>query len=69
MVYVDWLFRGKKLASCRCGYGCPCEFLAPPTRDCCEGMEAMEIDEDYSGDVRLDGLCYAAYRPYGIIED
>ena len=59
MAYVDWMIRGKKLAVCSCDYGCPCEFQAPPTRVPCEGLEAMEIDEGYFGEVRLDGLRFA----------
>lgn len=56
MAYVDWMIKIRKLATCSCDYGCPCEFNAPPTREPCEGLEAMEIDEGYFGDVRLDGL-------------
>lgn len=56
MAYVEWSMKGKKLATCSCDYGCPCEFNAPPTRTPCEGVEAMEIDEGYFGEVRLDGL-------------
>ena len=59
MAYIDWMIKGKKLVACNCHYGCPCEFLAPPTYDVCEGMEGMEIEEGYFGDVRLDGLRFA----------
>lgn len=63
MTYVDWMIRGTKLAACSCDYGCPCEFNAPPTLDVCEGLEAMAIEAGYFGDVRLDGLRFAAtYR-------
>ena len=60
MSYVDWMIKGRKLGACNCNYGCPCEFNAPPTFGECEGLEAMEIDEGYFGDVRLDGLRYVA---------
>ncbi len=60
MAYVDWMIRGPKMVSCNCDYGCPCEFLAPPTRDICEGFDAMEIAEGWFGDVRLDGLRIAS---------
>ncbi len=60
MAYVDWMIRGPKIVTCNCDYGCPCEFLAPPTRDTCEGFEAMEIAEGWFGDVRLDGLRVAS---------
>jgi hypothetical protein len=60
MAYVDWKIKGRKLGACNCSYGCPCEFNAPPTYGECEGLEAMEIDEGYFGEVRLDGLRYVA---------
>ena len=56
MAYVDWQILGKRLVSCSCDYGCPCEFNAPPTRTPCEGVEGMEIDRGHFGDVQLDGL-------------
>ena len=55
MAYIDWMLKGRKLGNCSCDYGCPCEFNGPPTLDFCEGLEAMEIDEGYFGDVRLNG--------------
>ncbi len=59
MAYVDWMIRGPKIVTCNCDYGCPCEFNAPPTRETCEGFEAMEIEDGWFGDVRLDGLRFA----------
>jgi hypothetical protein len=59
MACVDWMIKGNKLGTCSCDYGCPCEFMALPTRVPCEGVEAMEIVEGYFGDVRLDGLRFA----------
>ena len=60
MNYVDWKIRGPKISGCNCDYGCPCEFNGKPTHGQCEGMEAMRIDEGYFGDVRLDGVIFAA---------
>ena len=60
MAYVDWMIRGPKISACNCAYGCPCEFSALPTNEVCEGLEATEITEGYFGDVRLDGLRFAA---------
>jgi len=54
------MISGPKIGACSCDYGCPCEFNGRPTRGTCEGMEAMRIDEGYFGDVRLDGLLFAA---------
>ena len=56
MAYVDWMIKTKQIGACSCDYGCPCEFMAPPTRLPCEGVMAMEITEGYFADVRLDGL-------------
>ena len=56
MTYVDWKIKTRRLASCSCDYGCPCEFSAPPTRLPCEGVEAFEIVEGHFGDVPLKGL-------------
>jgi hypothetical protein len=47
------MIKGPKFVTCNCNYGCPCEFNAPPTREVCEGFEAMQIEERYFGDVRL----------------
>ena len=70
MAYVDWMIRTKQVGSCSCDYGCPCEFMAPPTRLPCEGVMAMEITEGYFGDVRLDGLRTAgAYRWPGPVHE
>ncbi len=70
MAYVDWIIKGPNIASCNCDYGCPCEFNAPPTHDVCEGLEAMQIDEGYFGDVRLEGLrIAAAYRWPGPVHE
>jgi hypothetical protein len=70
MPYTDWLIRGPKIAACSCDYGCPCEFNAPPTRGWCEGLEAMRIDQGHFGDVRLDGLVFAAaYRWPGPVHE
>ncbi len=68
MAYVDWMIKGPKIGGCNCAYGCPCEFNALPTNGDCEGVEAMEIEEGWFGEVRLDGLRFAAaYRWPGAV--
>jgi hypothetical protein len=63
MPYVDWLIKTRKIVVCNCDYGCPCEFMAPPTQGFCEGLEAMEIVEGHFGDTPLNGLKVAGlYR-------
>ncbi len=70
MAYIDWMIKGPKIASCNCSYGCPCEFNARPTNDVCEGLEAHRIDEGYFGDLRLDGIVFAArYRWPGPVHE
>jgi hypothetical protein len=70
MAYVDWLLRGRKIGTCSCDYGCPCEFLGRPTNPPCEGLEAMEIEEGYFGSVRLDGLRFAgSFRWPGAVHE
>lgn len=70
MAYVDWMIKGPKIASCNCDYGCPCEFNGRPTHQVCEGLEAQEIEEGHFGDIRLDGLRFAAcYRWPGPVHE
>jgi len=56
MTYTNWMMKAKRLASCSCDYGCPCEFEAPPTKGFCEGLGAWHINRGKFGDVPLDGL-------------
>lgn len=70
MGYVDWMIKVKRLASCSCDYGCPCEFNAYPTRTPCEGVEAYDIVEGHFGDVRLDNLRFGGmYRWPGAVHE
>jgi hypothetical protein len=56
MTYVDWEIKGTKISACNCNYGCPCQFDAPPTYDKCEGVEVLDIEEGYFGDIDLGGI-------------
>ncbi len=60
MAHVSWSMKGKHLKNCNCAFGCPCDFNARPTYGPCEGMVGMEIDDGHFGDVKLDGLRWAA---------
>jgi hypothetical protein len=53
---TPWEIKARELANCNCSYGRPCQFNALPTKGYCEAVVAMEIDEGYYGDVKLDGL-------------
>lgn len=59
MSYIDWRLEVRRLTSCSCDYGCPCEFNAPPTYASCEGVEGFEIVRGHFGNVSLDGLRFA----------
>ncbi len=70
MAFTDWLLKCRRLVTCNCDYGCPCEFNGRPTRGFCEGVEAFEVLEGHFGDVRLDGLRGAgAYRWPGPVHE
>jgi hypothetical protein len=60
MTDTPWHLEGKWLEYCSCDAGCPCESMAEPTQGYCEGAMAMQVDEGYYGDVRLDGGLIAA---------
>jgi len=60
MANVSWLMKGKHIKSCNCDFGCPCDFLGAPTHHACRGLIAMKIDEGHFGEVKLDGLHWAA---------
>jgi len=70
MPNISWSMKGKHIKNCNCAFGCPCDFNAPPTHGPCEGMVGMHIDEGHFGDVRLDGLRWAAvYRWPGALHE
>lgn len=60
MADIAWMIRGPEVAMCNCNYGCPCQFNALPTHGNCRATVAMQIEEGYFGDVRLDGLRWVA---------
>jgi hypothetical protein len=56
MPYIDWMINGLSISNCNCDYGCPCQFYAPPTYKKCEGLDVLDIEKGFFGDVTLDGL-------------
>ncbi|CBV43800.1 DUF1326 domain-containing protein [Halomonas elongata] len=54
----DWRLEGDWLKNCNCAFGCPCDFLAPPTEGECLGFLGMHIASGHFGDTRLDGLSF-----------
>jgi hypothetical protein len=60
MSMTEWMIRGSEIAACNCDFSCPCQFNALPTNGDCRAAVAVHIDEGFYGDVRLDGLTFAA---------
>lgn len=60
MAREQWRLEGEWLKNCSCAYGCPCDFNANPTQGWCKGLVAMHIEKGHFGDVKLDGLSFAA---------
>ena len=56
---TSWRIAGEAVGSCNCSWGCPCQFMALPTHDRCEGMLGVHIQEGYFGDTQLDGVRFA----------
>jgi len=62
MATKSWQISGEYMESCTCDYLCPCIYTNPQgaaTGDQCTALMAYRIDRGYSGDVKLDGLCFA----------
>jgi hypothetical protein len=56
MTNVRWKLQGREFIHCNCAYGCPCEFNALPSQGHCHAIGAVDIEEGFHGDTRLDGL-------------
>lgn len=52
---TQWTIKGREFVHCNCAYGCPCQFNALPTHGNCQAVAAVEIEEGWHGDTRLDG--------------
>src|SRR5258708_33130512 len=50
----------KEVVSCNCNWGYPCQFNALPTTGQCEATGAWQINDGYFGNIRLEGLRFAA---------
>lgn len=58
---AEWWWKAEYLETCNCDYGCPCNWTSIPTDGTCQAINAWEIKEGASGDVRLDGLGVALF--------
>jgi len=52
---TSWELHGRELANCNCATGCPCQFMALPTKGRCEAVAGFEFDSGHYGDVDLAG--------------
>lgn len=68
---TDWRIRADEVSTCNCAWGCPCQFNALPTHGRCEALVAARIVDGHYGDIKLDGVTFAAvyWWPGPIHED
>jgi hypothetical protein len=62
MAEQRWQISGEYMESCNCDYLCPCIYTNPQggaTFDNCTAALVFRIDKGRSGEVSLDGLCFA----------
>jgi hypothetical protein len=57
---TEWMLKGAWLTTCNCTVGCPCQFNQLPTHGHCRAAIGCEVDEGFFGNVRLDGVRFAA---------
>ncbi len=55
-----WHLTGTLVQACNCDWGCPCDFNSPPSRGYCHGTWTWHIEDGSFGEVKLDGLHFAA---------
>lgn len=53
---AKWNLKTYYLDTCNCNWGCPCQFMAPPTFGKCEGISAFHVKKGKYGKVPLDNL-------------
>lgn len=61
MAKVQWRMKGQYIKNCNCIATCPCDTVGVPyPYKGCEGVVGMHIEQGHFGDVKLDGLNWAA---------
>lgn len=55
---TDWRLKGDWIKNCNCAFGCPCDFLAPPTHGNCQAVLGMRIERGHFASTKLDGLSF-----------
>lgn len=55
---TDWRLSGDWIKNCNCAFGCPCDFMAPPTHGNCDAVLGMRIERGHFAGTALDGLSF-----------
>jgi hypothetical protein len=58
MARVDWRIQGYDVTNCNCAWGCPCQFMSPPTQGDCRAGVFFKIERGHFGSTALDGLAF-----------
>ncbi|MGE0582659.1 MAG: DUF1326 domain-containing protein [Steroidobacteraceae bacterium] len=58
MSRVDWRIQGYDVTNCNCAWGCPCQFMSPPTQGHCQAGVFFQVDRGHFGATSLDGLAF-----------
>ena len=58
MARVDWRIQGFDVTNCNCAWGCPCQFMSPPTHGNCHAGVFFQVERGHFGKTSLDGLAF-----------
>lgn len=58
MARVDWRIQGYDVSNCNCAWGCPCQFMSPPTHGNCHAGAFFRVEHGHFGKTPLDGLAF-----------
>lgn len=58
MARVDWRIQGYDVTNCNCAWGCPCQFMSPPTHGNCHAGVFFQIERGHFGETSLAGLAF-----------
>ena len=58
MAGVDWRIQGLDITTCSCDWGCPCQFIALPTKGFCHAAVGFYVAKGHYGKISLDGLSF-----------
>lgn len=58
MARVDWRIQGYDITNCNCAWGCPCQFMSPPTHGNCHAGVFFQIERGHFGETSLAGLAF-----------